>query len=63
MIKIEFILILARYLMLYLPEMPSVFLDQFCVQKEEIAKPKATISPNNPVSYARGRYFLPFTIT
>jgi hypothetical protein len=57
MIKIEFILILARYLVPYLPEVPSIFLDKFCGQTEEIAKPKATISPNNPVSYAGVRYF------
>jgi hypothetical protein len=57
MIKIEFKLILARCLISDLMEMPSAFLDKFCGQTEEIAKPKGTISPSNPVSYAGGRYF------
>jgi hypothetical protein len=45
MIRIEFKLILARYILSDLTEIPSGFLDKFCGQTEEIAKPKATIFP------------------
>jgi hypothetical protein len=45
MIIIEFKLILVRYLMSDLTGISSGFLDKICGQTEEIAKPKATISP------------------
>jgi len=45
MIRIDFKLILARYVMSDLTEILSPFLDEVCGQTEEIAKPKITISP------------------
>lgn len=45
MIRIDFKLILAHYLLSDLMERPSVFLDKVRGQTEENAKLKATISP------------------